>query len=57
MPDDLTDVTVQRIVVRNGLSHDLADAFLEDLRAEVAYLDRLDGPLPHESGRPAAFHH
>jgi len=57
MPDDLTDVTVQRIVVRNGLSHDLADAFLEDLRAEVAYLNRLDGPLPHESGRPAAFHH
>ncbi|WP_136193509.1 glutamate decarboxylase [Actinomyces procaprae] len=57
MPDDLTDVTVQRIVVRNGLSHDLADAFLEDMRAEVAYLDRLDGPLPHESDRPAAFHH
>ncbi|WP_103063437.1 glutamate decarboxylase [Actinomyces qiguomingii] len=57
MPDDLTDVTVQRIVVRNGLSHDLADALLEDMRAEVAYLDRLDGPLPHESDRPAAFHH
>ncbi|RLP07172.1 glutamate decarboxylase [Propionibacterium australiense] len=57
MPDDLTDVTVQRIVVRNGLSHDLASAFLEDLRAEVTYLDRLDGPLPHEADRPAAFHH
>ncbi|MDU0348626.1 glutamate decarboxylase [Actinomyces sp. MRS3W] len=57
MPDNLTDVTVQRIVVRNGLSHDLADAFLEDMRTEVAYLDRLDGPLPHESDRPAAFHH
>ncbi|MDO4901669.1 glutamate decarboxylase [Actinomyces sp.] len=57
MPDDLTDVTVQRIVVRNGLSHDLADALLEEMRAAVAYLDRLDGPLPHESDRPAAFHH
>ena len=35
MPDNLTDVTVQRIVVRNGLSHDLASALLRDIRTEV----------------------
>ncbi|WP_316670223.1 glutamate decarboxylase [uncultured Propionibacterium sp.] len=57
MPADLTGLTVQRVVVRNGFSRDLAEAFLDDLRAEVAYLDRLDGPLPHEAGRPTAFHH
>ncbi|AYD88964.1 glutamate decarboxylase [Actinomyces lilanjuaniae] len=57
MPDNLADLTVQRIVVRNGLSRDLADALLEDMRAEVTYLDRLGGPLPHVEGRPAAFHH
>ncbi len=56
MPADLQDVTVQRVVVRSGFSHDLADAFLADLRAEVAYLDSLTGPMPRDEGRPA-FHH
>lgn len=56
MPDDLTEVTVQRIVVRNGFSHDLATSFLEDLRTEVEYLDALDGPLPTEGTR-IGFHH
>ncbi|GAA4467384.1 glutamate decarboxylase [Phytohabitans houttuyneae] len=56
MPDDLADVTVQRVVVRNGLSRDLAGAFVSDLRAEVAYLDRLSAPMPVEGQRPS-FHH
>lgn len=56
MPDDLADLTVQRIVVRNGFSHDLADSFLADLRTEVAYLDALAGPLPAE-GQHSGFHH
>ncbi len=56
MPADLTDVTVQRLVVRNGLSRDLADAFLADLRAQVAWLDGLTGPMPGEGARPG-FHH
>jgi len=56
MPDDLTDLTVQRIVVRNGFSHDLASAFLVDLREEVAYLDALTGPMPVEGSR-SGFHH
>lgn len=56
MPADLSDITVQRIVVRNGFSHDLAEAFLADLRAEVAYLDALTAPLP-SVGTQQAFHH
>jgi glutamate decarboxylase len=57
MPDDLADVTVQRVVVRNGLSMDLADKLLDQIGASVKYLDALDGPLPHE-GRPTMpFHH
>jgi glutamate decarboxylase len=56
MPADLTDLTVQRIVVRNGLSMDLADALLGDLRESVSYLDSLDRPLPH-ARRITAFHH
>ncbi|PWC07206.1 glutamate decarboxylase [Mycetocola zhujimingii] len=56
MPDDLTDLTVQRIVVRNGLSMDLAEELLEGIETETAYLDALESPMPVEAQRPA-FHH
>jgi glutamate decarboxylase len=55
MPTDLTDLTVQRIVVRNGLGMDLAASLLQDMRAEVEYLNKLSTPLP--SGPSSAFHH
>jgi glutamate decarboxylase len=57
MPDDLADLTVQRIVVRNGFSMDLADMLLDDIRASVAYLDGLSGPLPKEGRGTTSFHH
>ncbi len=56
MPDDLSAVTVQRIVVRNGLSRDLASSLLDDIETEVAYLEALEAPMPTE-GHPHAFHH
>lgn len=56
MPADMQELVVQRIVVRNGFSRDLADAFLHDLRDQVDYLDRLEAPMPLEA--PASgFHH
>ncbi len=57
MPDNLSDLTVQRIVVRNGLSMDLADALLDQITDSVKYLEGLDGPLPKEGRRTTAFHH
>jgi glutamate decarboxylase len=56
LPDGLQDLTVQRIVVRNGLSRDLAERFLADLKTEVAFLDKVPGPIPTE-GQTAGFHH
>ncbi|ALG83547.1 glutamate decarboxylase [Gordonia phthalatica] len=56
LADDLADLTVQRIVVRAGLSHDLASRLLMDLRAEVDFLERLDAPMPRE-GSESHFHH
>lgn len=56
MPADLTDITVQRIVVRNGLSRDLAADLLDDIRSQLAYLDRLKTPMP-DAGPANAFHH
>ena len=57
MPDDLSDVTVQRVVVRNGLSVDLADALLDGITDSVRYLDALEGPLPREGRKTTTFHH
>ncbi|KLN34163.1 MULTISPECIES: glutamate decarboxylase [Cellulosimicrobium] len=56
MPDNLADLTVQRIVVRNGVSRDLADDLLEDIRVETEWLDGLTSPMPAE-GRRSGFHH
>lgn len=56
MPDNLTDLTVQRIVVRNGLSMDLAAELLADIETETAYLDALESPMPVE-GQAPGFHH
>ena len=56
MPADLEQITVQRIVVRNGLSMDLAAKLLQAIAVETAYLDALESPMPTEKPR-SAFHH
>ncbi|MCC3274663.1 glutamate decarboxylase [Arthrobacter sp. zg-Y20] len=56
MPDNLANLTVERIVVRNGLSMDLAENLLTDIRRETAYLDQLNAPMPREAEQPG-FHH
>jgi glutamate decarboxylase len=59
MPDGLQDLTVQRIVVRNGVSMDLADRLVDDLRSAVAYLDQRSAPgsAPAQGAAQPAFHH
>jgi glutamate decarboxylase len=54
-PADREDLSVLRIVCRNGFSHDLAEALVRDLRAAIA---QLDAELHAEvvSG-PAGFRH
>ncbi|MEC5185398.1 glutamate decarboxylase [Cryobacterium sp. MP_3.1] len=56
MPDNLSDQTVQRIVVRNGLSLDLASRLLTAITEETAYLDRLEGAMPAEKHHPGFTH-
>jgi glutamate decarboxylase len=45
-PADLQDTAVLRIVVRNGLSKDLANALLDDLRTQVKVLESHPHPAP-----------
>ncbi|HXH36899.1 MAG TPA: glutamate decarboxylase [Plantibacter sp.] len=56
MPDDLGDLVVQRIVVRNGLSLELAQDLLADILTETAALDAIASPMPTQP-TPPAFHH
>ena len=56
MPDDLTDLVVQRIVVRNGFSRNLAESLMLDIKEAVDYLDRLESPMPTE-GLVSTFTH
>ena len=53
---ELEGQTVMRIVCRDGLSRDLAEDLLHDIRDETEFLDSLDAPMPHPGIGPA-FHH
>ncbi|UCR89467.1 glutamate decarboxylase [Mycetocola spongiae] len=56
MPDDLSNMVVQRIVVRLGLSQDLAALLLDALKEEVEFLENLDAPIPREKKRHTFAH-
>ncbi|MCP2329877.1 glutamate decarboxylase [Actinoalloteichus caeruleus] len=44
-PPDRTDLSVLRVVVRNGFTRDLSDLFLADLRRALPRLRRQTGPV------------
>jgi glutamate decarboxylase len=45
-PENRQDLAALRIVIRNGVSRDLADLLVADLRRHVDYLEKLPAPLP-----------
>ncbi|MGD0385406.1 MAG: glutamate decarboxylase [Solirubrobacteraceae bacterium] len=56
-PANREDLSVLRIVVRAGMSHEMADLLLRDLRAHTAALEALSAPLPASRPQVAAFAH
>lgn len=56
LPDDMSGITVQRIVVRNGLSMVLAEQLMKDIVNETAFLEALSAPMPGVDPG-AGFHH
>jgi len=56
MPANREDPVVLRIVVRNGMSRDLAVLFLRDLTRSLEWLAQLDAPMPQEKA-PSGLHH
>jgi glutamate decarboxylase len=57
-PENRQDLSVLRIVVRAGMTHDMADLFLDDMRKQTASLQALTQPLPQRDPEEAgAFRH
>jgi glutamate decarboxylase len=46
MPKDIEDMVVMRIVVRQGMSRDMADMLIEDINDSVIELEKLQYPTP-----------
>jgi glutamate decarboxylase len=57
-PENRQDLSVLRMVVRAGMTLDMADTLLDQMREETDALESLDGPLPREKrGGLKAFSH
>ncbi|WP_393079956.1 glutamate decarboxylase [Streptomyces sp. LN704] len=56
-PANREDLSVLRVVCRNGFSADLADLFLEDLGRLVPQLRRQPHPWTQDRQRATGFHH
>jgi glutamate decarboxylase len=55
MPANRQDMIVQRVVVRNGFTHDLADMLLRDIRRHLDWFATQPGLKPTVDG--VGFHH
>ncbi|MET8857421.1 MULTISPECIES: glutamate decarboxylase [unclassified Streptomyces] len=56
-PENREDLSVLRVVCRNGFSSDLADLFIEDLTRLLPELRRQTHPLTHDKEAETSFHH
>jgi glutamate decarboxylase len=55
-PENRQDLSVLRVVVRAGMSHDMADLLLDDLRDRTEFFESLTGPLPRPAETQAFSH-
>ncbi|MET7602476.1 glutamate decarboxylase [Streptomyces avermitilis] len=56
-PPNREDLSVLRVVCRNGFSTDLAELFIEDLSRLLPELRRQAHPLTHDKDAATGFHH
>ena len=57
MPPDREDLVVQRILVRNGVTHDLITLLLEDFRSAVAYFEKHPVTSPLVASESGCYRH
>ncbi len=56
MPKDIDDMVVMRVVVRQGMSRDMADMLLSDIRNAVAEFEKLKYPTQSRLAYEAEIH-
>ncbi len=57
-PEHRQDLSVLRIVVRAGMTMEMADLLLDDLREQTEFLESIDAPLPSQGDeKRTAFAH
>lgn len=57
LPDDRTDLAVQRIIVRHGFSHDMSDLLLTDMRRALDTLESAPPTVPSTAATNGSFTH
>jgi glutamate decarboxylase len=57
-PENRQDLSVLRVVIRAGMTHEMADLLMVDLEQHIEFLESLDRPLPRadEASRQAFAH-
>jgi glutamate decarboxylase len=56
-PENREDLSVLRVVVRAGMTHDMANLFLAAVRKQTDALEALDSPLPDRQHEHKTFAH
>ena len=57
LPAHCEDIVIQRILVRHGVSRDLASVLLEDMKAAIEYFKRHPITSPATEEESSGFHH
>lgn len=57
LPPNIVDVVVMRIMIRHGVSRDLSDLFVEDVKRSLAYFDKHKIATPISEKEGGGFHH
>jgi glutamate decarboxylase len=57
MPANRTDLVIQRVLVRHGVSRDLVSLLVDDLKRCLAYFEKHPVDVPMNAGEAGGFHH
>ena len=57
MPADRTDLVIQRILVRHGVSRDLASLLIDDIQRCLDYFAQHPASIPLSEDEGSGFHH
>jgi glutamate decarboxylase len=57
MPANRTDLVIQRVLVRHGVSRDLVSLLVDDMKRSLEYFEKHPVDVPMSAGEAGGFHH